>query len=234
MTQSIVLHGRRGRLAEAPRLFFVANQAAAVALSGWFLLGSGYATVDRWFHLGWRAGNQLRRILLFACAIVYMLRLAYNLFYTLRRRIGWEEALGNSLIMYVLHFLLDILGGRQAATPGPADVMAGVLFVSGSVITTGSEAARQQWKQAPEHQGRLYTSGLNRWTQHPNYLGEVISWGGYAWLAHYTAAALVPLSMLAGFIFYNIPLLNAYLAHHYGASFEEYAARTKKLVPFIY
>jgi protein-S-isoprenylcysteine O-methyltransferase Ste14 len=234
MTQSVILHGERGRLSEAPRLFFLANQALAVALSGWFLLGSGFAALDRWFHLGWRAGNRLRRMILFACSIAYLLRLTFSLFYTLRRRIGWQEAWGNSLVMYVLHFVLDVLGGRVTAAPTPADALAAALFVSGSAITTGSEAARHRWKQEPGHQGQLYTGGLSRWVQHPNYLGEVISWGGYAWLAHYGAAALVPLSMLGGFIFYNVPLLNAYLARRYGASFEEYAARTRKLIPFIY
>lgn len=234
MTQSVVLHGERGSLREAPRLFFLANQALAVALSGWFLLGGGYAVFGRWFHLHWQAGNRLRRVLLFACSVVYMLRLTFNLFYALQRRIGWQEALGNSLIMYVLHFLLDVLGGRSPAALGPADAAAAALFVSGSAITTGSEAARHRWKQSPENQGKLYTGGLFHWVQHPNYTGEVISWGGYAWLAHHATAALVPLSMLAGFVFYNVPLLNAYLTRHYGASFEEYAARTRKLIPFIY
>ncbi len=234
MTQSVILHGQRGSRTEAPRLFFMGNQVLAVVLSGWFLLGSGYTTLDRRFRLGWRAGNRLRRVWLFSCALIYMLRLSFNLFHTLRRRIGWQEAWGNSLVMYVLHFVLDVLGGRSAEAPGAADALAAALFVTGSAITTGSEAARNHWKQVPGHQGKLYTGGLFGWVQHPNYLGEVISWGGYAWLAHYTGAALVPVSMLAGFIFYNIPLLNAYLTRHYGASFEEYAARTKKLIPFVY
>lgn len=234
MTQAVILHGQRGRLTEAPRLFFMVNQVLAVALSGWFLLGNGYATISRVFHVGWRGGNRARRTVLFACSIVYMLRLSFNLFRTLRRRIGWEEAWGNSLLMYFLHFVLGVLGGRQEAPLGPADAVAGALFVAGSAITSGSEAARDAWKQDPANHGHLYTEGLNRWVQHPNYLGEVISWGGFAWLTHYLAAALVPLSMLAGFVFYNIPLLNRYLARHYGASFDEYAARTKKLIPFIY
>jgi hypothetical protein len=207
MTKSVILHGEHGRLSEAPRLFFMTNQVLAVVLSTWFLLGTGYATLDRWFHLGWRAGNPARRLFLLACSVTYMLRLTFNLFYTLRRRIGWQEAWGNSLIMYVLHFVLDVLGGRSDAAPEPADALAGVLFASGSAITTGSEAARYRWKQQTWHRGKLYTSGLFRWVQHPNYFGEVLSWGGYAWLAHYAAAALVPLSMLGGFIFYNIPFI---------------------------
>ena len=92
MTQNVILHGERGHLSEAPRLFFMVNQVLAVALSGWFLLGSGYAALDRWFHLGWRAGNGVRRLFLFACSVIYMLRLTFNLFHTLRRRIGWQEA----------------------------------------------------------------------------------------------------------------------------------------------
>jgi hypothetical protein len=43
MTQGVVLHGQRGRRFEGPRLLFLANQALAVALAGWFLLGNGYA-----------------------------------------------------------------------------------------------------------------------------------------------------------------------------------------------
>jgi protein-S-isoprenylcysteine O-methyltransferase Ste14 len=234
MMQSVILHGQRGRLSEAPRLFFLANQVLAVALSGWFLLGNGYAALYRWFHLGWQAGNRLRRVLLFACSVIYLLRLTLNLFYLLRRRMGWQEAWANSLVMYILHFVLDVLGGRVAAAPGPLDALAGVLFVAGSAITTGSEFGRQQWKQQPSHKGKLYTGGLFRWAQHINYFGEVISWGGYASLAHYAAAALVPASMLGGFIFYNIPLLDAYLARRYGTAFQEFAARTKKLIPFIY
>lgn len=234
MTQSVILHGEPGSLREPPRLFFLANQVLAVTLSGWFLLGGGYAALGRWFHLRWQAGTRLRRVLLFACSLVYMLRLTFNLFYTLQRRIGWQEALGNSLVMYLLHFLLDVLGGRSPAVLRPADAAAAALFVAGSAITTGSEAARFRWKQSPENQGKLYTGGLFQWVQHPNYTGEVLSWGGYAWLAHHATAALAPLSILAGFVFYNVPLLNAYLTHRYGAAFEAYAARTKKLIPFVY
>ena len=40
--------------------------------------------------------------------------------------------------------------------------------------------------------------------------------------------------MLAGFVFVNIPILDAHLHDHYGAAFEEYARRTRKLIPFVY
>jgi protein-S-isoprenylcysteine O-methyltransferase Ste14 len=234
MNQAVILHGRQGRLFEAPRLFFLANQALAVALAGWLLSGNGYAALDRLSGLDWVAGNAGRRMLLFAFAVFYLLRLTFTLFYLLRRRMGWQEAWGNSLIMYAIHFLLDGLGGRVSTPLGPLDALALLLFLAGSTITTGSELGRHLWKRRPERQGQLYTGGLFRWARRINYFGELVSWSGYALLAHYPAAALVPAAMFSGFVFYNIPVLDAYLARHYGQAFHDFAARTKKLIPFIY
>jgi protein-S-isoprenylcysteine O-methyltransferase Ste14 len=234
MKQGIVLYGQQGRRFEGPRLVFWANQMLSVALVGWFLLGDGYAALDRWLGLHWTPGDAGRRMLLFGFAVAYLPRLAFTLFYLLRRRMGWQEAWGNSLIMYVIHFLLDVLGGRVTAPLGPLDAGAVLLFVAGSAITSGSELQRHLWKQRPQHQGRLYTGGLFRWARHINYFGELVSWSGYALLARHPAAAAVPATMLGGFVFYNIPMLDDYLARRYGPAFRAYAARTKKLIPFLY
>jgi protein-S-isoprenylcysteine O-methyltransferase Ste14 len=40
--------------------------------------------------------------------------------------------------------------------------------------------------------------------------------------------------MPAGFVFVNIPVLDAHLHDHYGSAFDEYAQRTRKLIPFVY
>jgi protein-S-isoprenylcysteine O-methyltransferase Ste14 len=45
---------------------------------------------------------------------------------------------------------------------------------------------------------------------------------------------VIPSIMLAGFVFANIPMLDSHLHNHYGAAFDEYAARTSKLIPFVY
>jgi protein-S-isoprenylcysteine O-methyltransferase Ste14 len=234
MKQGVVLYGQQGRRFEAPRLVFLVNQMLSVALVGWFLLGDGYATLDRWLGLHWAPGDAGRRMLLFAFAAACLLRLAFTLFYLLRRRMGWQEAWGNSLIMYVIHLLLDVLGGRVTAPLGPLDAGAVLLFVVGSAITSGSEFQRHLWKKRPRHQGQLYTGGLFRWARHINYFGELVSWSGYALLAHHLTAVAVPAAMLGGFVFYNIPMLDDYLARRYGPAFDAYAARTKKLIPFLY
>ena len=46
--------------------------------------------------------------------------------------------------------------------------------------------------------------------------------------------AVIPVLMLAGFVFVNIPMLDSHLHDKYGAAFEEYAGRTRKLIPFVY
>lgn len=48
------------------------------------------------------------------------------------------------------------------------------------------------------------------------------------------ATAVVPVLMLAGFLFVNNPMLDAHLLGHYGPEFDEYARRTRKLIPFVY
>jgi protein-S-isoprenylcysteine O-methyltransferase Ste14 len=40
--------------------------------------------------------------------------------------------------------------------------------------------------------------------------------------------------MLLGFVFANIPMLDAHLADRYGAEFAAYARRTRKLFPYFY
>jgi protein-S-isoprenylcysteine O-methyltransferase Ste14 len=46
--------------------------------------------------------------------------------------------------------------------------------------------------------------------------------------------AVIPALLLAGFVFANIPILGKHLQQHYGDQFTRYAARTRKLIPFIY
>jgi protein-S-isoprenylcysteine O-methyltransferase Ste14 len=73
-----------------------------------------------------------------------------------------------------------------------------------------------------------------RYTRHPNYLGDVISFTGLCLISGRWLTGLIPLIMLAGFIFANIPLLDSHLHEHYGAEFDQYATRTRKLIPFFY
>ncbi|AHC14073.1 putative membrane protein [Salinispira pacifica] len=47
-------------------------------------------------------------------------------------------------------------------------------------------------------------------------------------------SAAIPVIMTAMFVWIHIPRLDAYLAEKYGREFEDYASRTKKLIPWMY
>jgi protein-S-isoprenylcysteine O-methyltransferase Ste14 len=49
-----------------------------------------------------------------------------------------------------------------------------------------------------------------------------------------TWALCIPAVAAAAFIFMFIPQLSAYLSKRYGAQYESWAGRTKRLIPFIY
>lgn len=68
----------------------------------------------------------------------------------------------------------------------------------------------------------------------PNYLGDLISFSGLCLVSGRWVTIVIPSIMLARFVFANILMLNSHLRDHYGAAFDEYAARTSKLIPFVY
>jgi protein-S-isoprenylcysteine O-methyltransferase Ste14 len=45
---------------------------------------------------------------------------------------------------------------------------------------------------------------------------------------------LIPLMLLAMFMFFNVPKLDDYLRERYGASFVAYEGKTKRLIPFVW
>jgi len=53
-------------------------------------------------------------------------------------------------------------------------------------------------------------------------------------LDYFSIMLFIPLAMAVNFIFIIIPRLDKYLAHKYGEEFQEYAGKTKKLIPGIY
>ena len=166
--------------------------------------------------------------------MIYIVRAAHTLFAFVQRRVPWWEAVwGGSIIGCVLFFFL--LGGLRAPQPLElVDAFAVLLYVAGSYVGTASEFSRHLWKARPENRGHLYTEGLFRFSRHINYFGDLLLFGGLAVLTRQPWTGMVPLGMGLNFIFMIIPAHDAYLARHYGAEFERYASRTRKLVPLLY
>jgi steroid 5-alpha reductase family enzyme len=205
-----------------------------VLLAWWLLTADGLRVVGSWMGWAWLPGDAVRRILLVAAFSIYYVRLLFTEFVFLKRGVGWSEVSMIAPWLLVIVLLLAIAGGTKGTPIGWEASAGGVLFVLGSWMNSYAEYARDVWKGKPEHRGQLYTLGLFRYSRHPNYLGDLLSFSGLCLISGVWVTAIIPLIMLAGFVFVNIPALDAHLRDHYGNAFDEYARHTRKLVPYVY
>jgi protein-S-isoprenylcysteine O-methyltransferase Ste14 len=217
-----------------PKLLITALHAAALYVVFWLLFRGGLVALSLYTGRSFLPGALSSRALLFACAVVYFLRIVFSCFYLIRRRMRWGEAAGIGFFVFLVHIYFALLGGTYPRGPGAVAVFGAFLYVAGSYLNTGSEYARLAWKQEPAHQGALYTGGLFRYSRHINYFGDEILFIGYALVTNSAWALIIPAFMFLGFVFANIPSLDRYLARKYGDEFEAYAGRTKKFIPFVY
>ena len=212
---------------------------ASAVMAWWLLFWGGLSTLNEccfhlWAHSPWQLGNPVRRLLLVVALSVYFFRLLLTLFVFFKRGICWNEAAVVAGWVALIYLVISVAGGSNQAPVALAAGAGVVLFLFGSWMNTWAEYTRHQWKQQPENHGRLYTTGLFRLCRHPNYLGDLLSFSGLALIVGRWIAATIPAVMLLGFIFGNVPMLDAHLAEGYGADFAAYARRTRKLIPFVY
>jgi protein-S-isoprenylcysteine O-methyltransferase Ste14 len=212
------------RASTAQRLTLASVLLISTIVFWWLLFGGGLES----------PGDPARRVLLFACWSIYCVRLLFTEWVFLRRGINWKEIfmIGPWILLIALAY--SILGGRNADLIGPIEILGAVLYAAGSFINSYSEYRRHVWKQRPENRGRVYTEGLFRYAVHINYFGDVVLFTGFSLLTGSPYTLVIPALMLAGFVFANIPVLDAHLHDKYGAAFDAYRAKTKKLIPLVY
>ena len=218
----------------AQRTLLTVAVGLCVAMAWWLLFGRGIPVAGAWIGRRWNPGDETRRLCLAIALSIYFVRLLFTQFVFLKRAVSWSEAAMIAPWVLCIYLLLALAGGTNPAHPGIAGALGVILFLGGSWTNSYAEYARHKWKQLPENRGRLYTLGLFRYSRHPNYFGDLVSFSGLCLIAGRWITVLVPLIMLAGFIFANIPMLDAHLHDHYGAEFDDYARRTRKLIPFVY
>ena len=218
----------------AQRMALAAIAAILVLFAWWLLAAQGLGTLSGW--LGWNLdkGDAARRILLASGFSIYYIRILFTEFVFLKRGVGWNEIFSIAPWLLVIILLLGFEGGTNGNALGVATWLGLVCFLLGSWMNSYAEYERHVWKRRPENHGRLYTGGLFRYTRHPNYFGDLISFSGLCLISGKWITVIIPLLMLAGFVFVNIPVLDAHLHDHYGRDFEDYARRTRKLIPFVY
>ena len=171
---------------------------------------------------------------MFSTSLILFFRWGLTNFYLLKRTMPWTEIVVVCIELAVIHTSYAILGGQVVQPLGVLEFIGICLFVFGSYLNTGSELLRLQWKKDPHHKGKLYDEGLFRYSMHINYFGDMVWSTGMALISGSPWIFLVPLYMSLGFIFLHIPRLDKHLKERYGQQYDNYASKTKKLIPFIY
>ncbi len=205
-----------------------------LALAWWVLFGHGLALASAWFGSTWKPADPVRRAFMAAALSIYYVRLLCTWFVFLKRRVSWSEVFTIAPWLLCIYLLLVICAGTNPRTWDATGSFGLILFVAGSWMNSYSEYTRDHWKRRPENRGRLYTQGLFRYSRHPNYLGDLISFSGLCLISGRYVTGIIPGIMLLGFVFFNIPMLDSYLHKRYGVAFDDYAQRTRKLIPFVY
>jgi steroid 5-alpha reductase family enzyme len=160
--------------------------------------------------------------------------MAFGLFVLLRRRVAWSETAAVGFWILVIHTTFAVLGSTN---PSPVGIAAGAgiaLYVLGSGLNTGSEWQRHRWKKDPANRGRLFTGGLFRFARHINYFGDIVLFTGYALITGRALALAIPAITALSFVFGHAPALDRYLAGRYGDAYTRWAARTPRLIPWLY
>jgi protein-S-isoprenylcysteine O-methyltransferase Ste14 len=203
-------------------------------LSYWILFLRGGDFIQNKLGIYNAANAITRREIIFVFNIIIFLRLAFMMFHLLKRKIPWEESISVPFafaLYYVGYSLLVLPSGQPIDW---IDYAAILLFAIGCTLNTGGEMLRNRWKKYPENKGKIYTKGFFRYSMHINYFGDLLWVTAYAVVTRNWYSAFIPVFLFCFFTFYNIPMLDKHLKEKYGKGFEEYAKRTKKLVPFIY
>lgn len=213
--------------------FLMAALLATIAASGWLMFANVPAAVA-WLAPYEIKGDLTRRVLLITCSGVYFLRLLASVFVFLKRRLPWGETAIVSALMSLALFSFARFGGLNPDPVGIVEIAGILLYAGGSYLNSRSEYSRHIWKARPENRGRLYTGGLFSHSMHINYFGDIVLFTGFALVARSSAMLVIPLVMTVNFVVVIIPRLDRYLAGKYREEFEQYARRTKKLVPFLY
>ena len=202
--------------------------------SYWILFQHGGIWMEKHLHIHSETGNTERRTIIFIFNVVIFLRLLFGMMFLVKRKIPWEESVSVAFAfaLYYIGFSLFVLPVSKPIDG--LDYAAMALFIIGCVLNTGGEILRDLWKRKPENKGKIYTKGFFKFSRHINYFGDLLWVSAYALITRNVWAIGIPVFLFCFFAFYNAPMLDKYLKEKYGEDYEEYARKTKMLIPFIF
>lgn len=203
-------------------------------LSFWILFQDGGKWIANLIHIPNSLESYGRRIIIFAFNLITFIRLGYMMIFLLKRKIPWEESISVpfAFALYYVGFSLLVLPVDKPLDS--QDILAIALFIGGSVLNSGGEILRDQWKQHPDNKGKIYTEGFFKYSRHINYFGDLLWVIAYAMMTRNWYSISIPIFLFCFFAFFNAPKLDQYLKKKYGKDYDEYAKKTKMFIPFVY
>lgn len=217
-----------------PKLFITIIQALLIYFSYWLLFLGGTEIffekvgIEIIHNFNW----QSKTIVLLFNVIVFF-RLTFMMFYLLKRKIPWGEVFSVPMAFAIYYVGFSLFVFNREVSINYIDYFAIAIFVIGSLLNTVSELQRHFWKLKSENKGKLYTKGLFKYSMHINFFGDLLWVFAYAIITANYWSFLIPLFLFIMFAKWNITLLDKYLKNRY-PEFDEYALKTKKLIPYIY
>lgn len=113
------------------------------------------------------------------------------------------------------------------------DAIAIGVYLVGTVFHFGGDYQKRRFKLRDDTQGKLLDTGFWAICRHPNYFGDFLVYVSFAVVGGSMWAWIAPLLNLLQYAFDAIPKSEKWSAERYGASWEEYKARTKVFVPYL-
>ena len=226
------IYSQKGK-SNSQKIVITLIELALIYISYNIMFGGGEALITSLF--GWELIIEIptRRWVILIFSITILLRMAFMMFYLLKRKIPWSECftVPAAFALYYVGFAILVLPNEAAL--GLWDWLAIAIFILGCYLNTASEYQRHQFKLKPENKGKLYTKGLFAHSMHINYFGDILWIIAYAIIAGHVIGIVIPIMITGFFAFINIPMLDSYLRGRY-TEFADYEAKTKKLIPFIW
>lgn len=227
------LYGKKSK-SIPQKITIVGIELLLLYVSYWILFQSGGSILLEKIGVETTVGNYAGKVIIFTFSLIVFVRMTFMMFYLLKRKIPWEESISVPMAFALYYIGFSLLGYNRTVPIDAWDYIGIAIFLLGSFLNTCSELQRHFWKKRPENQGKLYAKGLFSYAMHINYFGDLLWVSAYAIVTRNLYAAAIPVFLFCFFAFYNIPILDAYLAERYKGQFEVYRQKTRKFIPFIY
>jgi protein-S-isoprenylcysteine O-methyltransferase len=149
-----------------------------------------------------------------------------------------------TLIWVVIGIAMFFGFGLARVGPDLAPSMAQPLYIAGIVLTIAGIALRWfaiywlgRWftvNVAIAEDQKLIDTGPYRYVRHPSYTGALLAFLGITLCIGKIVSLLIIMLPVIAVFSWRIHVEEAVLAHAFGARWQAYAARTRRLIPGVY